>query len=178
MLHTFTVFGIPAPKGSKSAFPIRKGKARRFTGRVAITERSSAKQREWTARVREVVQAHAAGGAEQLDGPLALTVRFYLPRPKSAPKRRRTWPDRQPDFDKLTRLVLDAMTGALIVDDARIVQAYVEKDYAEYSGDPRPRAVVSVWQIPTEEVRQGEASVGSGSRTLVAPGLAEDVALD
>ena len=150
----FTVWGTPAPKGSKSAFALKRGGVP--TGRVVVTEQGSAKKTEWKARVRAVVQEIAAGGAEPLGGPLAITLRFYLPRPKSAPKRRRTWPDRMPDIDKLIRLILDAMNGALIEDDARIVQLSAMKDYAEATNDPRPRAEVLVWRLPASV--EGEAS--------------------
>jgi len=163
MLHTFTVYGVPAPKGNKSAFPIRKGG--RLTGRVAVVEKGEG-HKDWSRRVEEVVQAHAAGGAELLDGPLALAVRFYLPRPVSEPKRRRTWPQRKPDLDKLIRALLDPMSGVLIADDARIVELFASKDFAEATEDPRPRAVVSVWNLSEGEgVNQDEPIPGQAVLT-------------
>lgn len=142
---SFTVYGVPAPKGSKSAFPIR-----RSTGRmgVAVVEGKSARQKDWAHRVEEVVQGLAEGGAPMLDGPIDAWVCFFLPKPKSAPKRRRTWPDRKPDLDKLIRALMDPLTGVLIVDDARIVNfSRLEKVYAEDATpeDSRPRAEVMLW---------------------------------
>jgi crossover junction endodeoxyribonuclease RusA len=47
---------------------------------------------------------------------------FTLPKPRSVPKRRRTWPDRRPDLDKLQRSTLDALVSAgTIEDDGRLV---------------------------------------------------------
>ena len=125
---TFEVLGTPAPKGAMTAFPIRKAGA--LTGRVAVTARSSERQREWTNRVLSVVRG-IAEDVELLDEPVVVTMRFYMPKPKAAPKRRRTWPDRAPDIDKLARLVLDAMTGTLLADDARVVELHVGKDYPD-----------------------------------------------
>ena len=48
---------------------------------------------------------------------------FTLPKPSSAPKRRRTWPMRKPDLSKLARSTEDALVDAgLLADDARIVE--------------------------------------------------------
>jgi Holliday junction resolvase RusA-like endonuclease len=48
---------------------------------------------------------------------------FTLPKPKSAPKRRRSWPNRTPDVSKLARSTEDALTTAGIwADDARVVE--------------------------------------------------------
>jgi len=186
-MHVFTVFGDPAPKGAMRAFAVRKGGA--LTGKTVVTARGSARQTEWTARVLEAVQRKAGGGAEVLDGPLRLNVAFWLRRPKSAPKRRRTWADRTPDLDKLVRLILDALTGTLIADDARVVQIFAVKDYAEYSSDPRPRAFVSIDQITAgsqefvpAELRQGKGvtedagAPGSVGTVNVADGRAGDLA--
>jgi Holliday junction resolvase RusA-like endonuclease len=60
---------------------------------------------------------------QPLDGPLAVRMIFTLRKPASAPKRRRTWPDRTPDLSKLARSTEDALTDAgAIADDARIVE--------------------------------------------------------
>ena len=176
-MHVFTVFGDPAPKGAMRAFAVRKGGA--LTGGTVVTARGSARQSEWTARVLEAVQRKAVGGAEVLDGPLRLRVWFFLRRPKSTPKRRRTWPDRTPDLDKLVRLVLDALTGTLIADDARVVQIVAEKDYAEFTSDPRPRACVSVSRISEGEgVTEDAGPPGPAENRdpLVADGRAGDLA--
>ncbi len=68
----------------------------------------------------------------RLDGPVAVTIDFFLARPTSAP-RSRVLPDRRPDLDldKLERSTLDALTTAgAFEDDARVVQMQSRKLYA------------------------------------------------
>jgi crossover junction endodeoxyribonuclease RusA len=129
---TFTVYGTPAPQGSKRAL-----------GRGVMVE-SSAKVAPWRADVRTA--ALAAHPGPPMPGPLPVAVVFTLAKPKSAPKRRRVWPDKRPDIDKLTRSTFDALTSAgVYIDDAQVVRLYAEKTYA---GDPgaldRPGATVTV----------------------------------
>ncbi len=139
----FTVYGEPVPKGSKSAFPIRKAGV--LTGRVAVVEGKTKRQSEWRARVHAAAQAQADAGAPMLDGAVHLIARFWLTRPKSEPKRRRTYPVRKPDLDKLLRGLLDPMTGVLIADDARIVSLVATKDYVREGG--RPCAEVELYPL-------------------------------
>jgi Holliday junction resolvase RusA-like endonuclease len=108
-LH-IVVYGRPAPQGSK-----------RHVGRGIMIE-SSKHVKPW----REDVRAAALtvrGEAAPLDGPLTVRMVFTMQKPKSAPKRARTWPDRVPDVSKLIRSTEDALVSAgLIADDARIVE--------------------------------------------------------
>ncbi len=123
----FDVIGTPAPQGSKKGF-VRGGRA--------VLVESSAKVAPW----REDVARRAALVATLQawivpTGPVSVTVRFRLARPKSAPKSRLK-PDRKPDLDKLLRSTFDALTTAgVIEDDARIVQTIASKHYAQ-SGIP------------------------------------------
>lgn len=107
---TITVFGNPAPQGSK-----------RHVGRGVMVESSKA-VKPW----REAVKASALdvmAEAPALDGPLLVRMVFTLRKPASAPKRRRTWPDRIPDVSKLVRATEDALTEAGVwADDARVVE--------------------------------------------------------
>jgi len=139
----FTVHGVPAPKGAMRAFPVRKAGA--LTGKVAVTARGSAKQTEWHHRVHEAIRANV-GDMALIDGPVTVTLDFRLPRPKSHPKTRRTWPAVAPDIDKLARLVLDALTGTVLVDDARVIGLQASKDYA-VDHHIRPGVDVKVWPV-------------------------------
>lgn len=123
----FQVRGHPQTQGSKRAFVI-KG-----TNRAIVTESGGQQHRDWRARVAGAAQ-DAANGAPLLDGPVSLQLQFWLPKPASAPKRRRVWPTgaRSGDVDKLSRCVLDALTGVLFRDDAQVVDLHASKDY----GDP------------------------------------------
>lgn len=134
----FTVYGIPKPKGSKTAFPIR----RKGGGLgVAVREgKPGSPFEEYRRRVESVVQDLAGRGNGLITGPLRVRMHFVFAKPKSAP-RSREWPDVKPDLVKLMRGIEDALTGALIKDDAQIVQFDdVRKEYGE-----TPRAEVSVW---------------------------------
>lgn len=110
------VRGTPAPQGSKSFKGMSKA------GRAILVE-SSKKVPSW----RQDVKLAAEAWREQhrmptIDGPLRVRMVFTLPKPKSAPKTRRTYPDRKPDVSKLARSTEDALVDAgLIADDARIV---------------------------------------------------------
>ena len=117
------VYGIPAPQGSK-----------RFVGHAkngrGIMIESSAKVTPW----REAVKWAACGvtleATSVLSGPISVEMIFTVPKPKSAPKTRRTWPDRKPDLSKLVRSTEDALTDAGVwEDDARVVQLLAGKRY-------------------------------------------------
>lgn len=110
----FVVYGDPAPQGSK-----------RHVGRGVMIE-SSKKVKPWREAV--VFAAREAGG--RIAGPVRVQVVFTLRKPASAPKRRRTWPDKKPDLDKLLRSTFDALvTAGTIEDDARIVDVSARKAF-------------------------------------------------
>ena len=81
----------------------------------------------WRNLVSDVARDHAP--TEPWSGPIAVSLTFLVPKPKSAPKRRRTWPDRRPDLDKLIRAVLDALSKRLFLDDSQVVELRASKDY-------------------------------------------------
>lgn len=126
----FTVAGVAAPAGSKRAFPNRR------TGGVIVTD-DSKRSRPWKAAV-STAAADAMDGP-MLDGPLELTITFYLPRPKShfgsgrnassvrggAP----AFPTVKPDVSKLIRAVEDAITGIVWRDDAQVIAQHAFKEY-------------------------------------------------
>lgn len=108
------VYGSPAPQGSKKFVGMSKA------GRGILAE-SSSKVKPWRQDVRAAALA-VRGDAATVDGPLAVRMVFTLPKPASAPKRRRSYPCRKPDLSKLVRSTEDALTDAGIwADDARVV---------------------------------------------------------
>jgi Holliday junction resolvase RusA-like endonuclease len=133
MTIRFTVFGVAAPQGS------HKGFVNRRTGRVIITQ-DSKRTRPWRDLVALVAQEHAP--AVLLDGAIAVRMDFYLPRPKSLPKRVEHC-TKKPDVSKLLRAAEDALTGILWTDDSRIIDAHIRKLY----GDP-PRVEIEVSETP------------------------------
>jgi crossover junction endodeoxyribonuclease RusA len=114
------VYGAPAPQGSK-----------RHVGRGILVESSKA-CKPW----REAVHWAAVESKARVRGPVEVVMTFTLAKPQSAPKRRRTWPDRRPDLDKLQRATLDALVSAgTIEDDGRVVAIRAAKVFPNESPD-------------------------------------------
>src|SRR3989337_562709 len=115
---TFAVRGLPATQGSTRAFVVK--------GKPIITTTTKGLA-AWRRLVADGTQNHAP--QELWGGPISMRLHFGLPKPKSAPKTKRTWPDKRPDLDKLVRAVLDALTGIVFRDDAQVVRMFASKDY-------------------------------------------------
>lgn len=114
---TFSVEGLPAPQGSK-----------RHVGGGRMVE-SSRKVGPWRALV-EVAARQAM--TEPFTGPVAVTLTFHMPMPKSRPAKIRRlgtiWSSVRPDIDKLARSTLDALTASGIIDDdARVARLRADK---------------------------------------------------
>lgn len=114
----FEVRGLPITEGSTRTWMV-KGKA--------ITAHGPKGLGAWRRAVADVAQRHAP--PEPWEGPVGVRLLFTLPRPKSAPKRKRTWPAKRPDLDKLVRAVLDALTYVIFADDGQVVHIDAGKDY-------------------------------------------------
>lgn len=108
-----TVYGTPAPQGSK-----------KFVGMVnghGMMVESSKKVKPWRQDVKAAA-IEARAGAAPIDGPIVVRMVFTMPKPLSAPKRKRSYPDKKPDLSKLARSTEDALTEAGIWrDDARVI---------------------------------------------------------
>ena len=109
------ISGLPIAQGSKKAF--------QKNGRIVLVE-SATGLKPW----REKVAAEAS----RLDFPLAeteaisLELMFMMPQPK---KPQRRYPTTKPDIDKLSRAILDALTGVLYKDDSQVTFLNVQKVY-------------------------------------------------
>lgn len=119
MTHSITVYGTPAPQGSKSFKGFNKA------GRAILAE-SSAKVKPWREDVVAAVERYLnplRPTWQPLDCAQIVRMIFTVTKPASAPKTRRTAPDRMPDLDKLARSTGDALkTARLIKDDSLIVE--------------------------------------------------------
>ena len=119
---SFDVSGLPIPQGSMRAFVVK--------GRPVIT--STAKG---LAQWRQLVALRAQEVAREVfEGPVCIDLHFRMPKPKSAPKKKRTYATKRPDLDKLIRSVLDSVTHVLIRDDAQVVEIRATKDYGSPPG--------------------------------------------
>ena len=144
----FVVYGKPQPKGSMRAFTPRG-----WTRSILTDDNKSL--RPWAQAVTlAAVEALERHPDALLDGPVCLRIHFYLPCPKSAPKRRVPRPTKKPDLSKLTRCIEDALTGVLYHDDAQITRLEVTKVYAGREEDPaRPGLERAVIMVAPDETR-------------------------
>lgn len=140
----FTAYGVAAPKGSTKAFYVKS------LGRAIVTA-DNKRTKPWQQEVAgAAVAARAAADGRAwaiTEDAIVLDVTFYLPRPKSLPKRI-VEHCKKPDLDKLLRATKDALTGVLWRDDAQVVALTGAKAYAGGCFDPDgingvPRAVVT-----------------------------------
>lgn len=122
----FEVFGRPAPQGSKTV----------MRGRLV---ESSKYLPAWRKAIAEAATECNARTGFFSDQPLAVSVIFFLARPKSV---KRVWPTVPPDVDKLARAIGDSCTGILYEDDAQIVHLTVSKEYGE-----NPGAIIAIEEI-------------------------------
>ncbi len=135
------VYGMPAPQGSK-----------RHVGRGIMIE-SSRKVKPWREAVKWAAAStklYRCGSGARVRGAVDVEMVFTLPKPKSAPKTRRTWPDRKPDLSKLVRSTEDALTDAGVwEDDARIVRCVASKVFPGEHVDAlnTPGAVIRISSI-------------------------------
>ena len=128
---SFVVYGKPQPAGSKRAFT---------RGARTMVVDANAKSRPWKqevtgSAVRAMLEQVEGPNHKPLEGPLEVTLTFYVERPKghygkkglrpTAPPT----PTTRPDVLKLARAVEDAMTGVVYRDDAQIVWELLEKRY-------------------------------------------------
>ena len=117
----FKVRGEPAPKGSVSAFPVK-----RKNGRMGAVVVHSKRSKAWEALIRE----QAPKDVKLFEGPVEVEVWFFLPRPRTVT---REYPcaKGKDDIDKLERCVLDALTDALYHDDGQVVDSISRKRYEQ-----------------------------------------------
>jgi hypothetical protein len=138
----FTVFGKPQPGGSKRAVPVGNRSGARW-GVVDANKKAGPWKQEVTGAAVAAMTVASRGDVEgatgwyapPLEGPLDVTFRFYVDRPKghygvrdlrpSAPP----YPIVRPDLLKLARAVEDALTGVVYKDDSQIVRETLEKHY-------------------------------------------------
>ena len=117
------VEGLPKPQGSKRAFAVKmkSGKTR-----AVVVESAGKDLAAWRYAVRqkakEAGEKMIAGGS-----PVYVVARFMLPRPKS--RKNELWCATRPDIDKLTRSLLDSLTGVAYEDDCQVVDLKTVKCY-------------------------------------------------
>lgn len=140
---TFFVHGVPVPQGSKSVS--RSGH---------LYDVNAKTLKPWRQQIADTIRAMNAPVGDNargtIEGPVALSVVFSFPRPKShfnksglttkAPRRHQS----KPDLDKLIRALGDgvATDANLLKDDSQIVSINAEKRYCV--GNEQPGALVTI----------------------------------
>ncbi len=125
----FKVVGKPEPKGSKTAFPIK----RKDGGVGVATKEANPNAKGWMDLVGSAAQNHVPETG-LIDGPVKLTLKFTLLRPKSISEKKRPFPIVKPDIDKIERGVMDGLKGKIYTDDSRVVQKVSSKTYGDVPG--------------------------------------------
>ena len=124
-MNQYTILGIPRPQGRPRFF--RKGN---FVGTYDPKE---------SRQYKDNVSAQlVAQNPVLIEGPIWIRVTFYLPRPKTLPKKVMHH-TKKPDVDNLIKGVFDACKGILWHDDAQVVLLQCLKCY----GDP-PRVTIEI----------------------------------
>ena len=129
MILRFTVYGVAESKGSTRAFH-RPGM------RAPVVTESNRNVKGWqhliAAAFTEALSALAPDDRHLIAGGARIEIIYCLPRPKalSRPKHAAAEHTKKPDLDKLTRAVLDALTGIAWSDDAQVCELVAYKRYA------------------------------------------------
>lgn len=117
----FNAIGRPIAKGSMKA-----------VARGVLT--STAKGlKAWSDVIGWEARQHCS---EIIDGPVAITAEFRIPRPKSAPKRREKPCITRPDLDKYLRALFDALHDVVYADDSQVTNIIASKRYAYIGEQP------------------------------------------
>ena len=112
----FTVLGTPATKGSTVSFLGDEGQI--------ITRTDSQRLRGWSQSVADAAREAQATCAPK-PTPVRIMARFVFAAPASAPAR--AFHVVRPDIDKVSRALLDALTGVCYEDDSQVIDLRVQK---------------------------------------------------
>lgn len=153
-LVTIVVHGDPAPQGSKKFVGMHGGHGML----VESSKRVKPWRQDVVAAAKEVMETN-----KPVDGALVVRMIFTLSKPASAPKRRRTWPNKKPDVSKLARSTEDALvTAGAISDDARIVEyARLAKVFPGEDPDAlsSPGVFIEIFRHEDQQPKQAQLEV-------------------
>ncbi len=144
MTVSFFVPGIPATKGSHKV--ISRGRGGRQLARPLVIN-DNPRGYSWARAVATMARFEMAS-RPPLEGAVAVTMLFALPRPKRHHRANGTLkpaapehPATRPDLDKLARSAGDALTGIVYRDDSQVVTLALEKHYALRGQEPGVRVI-------------------------------------
>jgi Holliday junction resolvase RusA-like endonuclease len=125
MMISFRVYGIPQTKGSTKAF-MQPGM------RFPVITNDNSRNKNWAATVSGTAQFHRPD--VPFAGPVGLTLKFFMPKPKSYPKTKTLFATKRPDLDKMVRSIKDSLKGVMYFDDAQVVWLKASKAYDDAPG--------------------------------------------
>ena len=119
----FTIPGEPIAQG-RPRFSTHGGFARAYDPKKSKDGKS-------VVRMCAKDAVDEANLTEPLSGPLLMMIQFGIPLPKSAYRKRtpvtRAWRTKKPDLDNLIKLVKDACSGVVYLDDNQVSRIVAEK---------------------------------------------------
>lgn len=118
----FTVYGVPLAQG--------RPRFKRIGNHVQTFDPQESRSWKESVRAQAIQYLQSNGGVIPIKGGINVYLFFFLPRPKSLPKKVLLHL-KKPDLDNLTKLILDALRGICYKDDSQIVRLLVTKQYGE-----------------------------------------------
>lgn len=131
LVLSFSAYGRAVEQGSKVTGISRDGRA--------FMREANRRSRPWRDHVTQSA-GESWGDAPLIDEACMVEVDFVRVRPSShftqsgalsASGRRQPYPSTKPDVDKLSRTILDALTGVVLRDDSRVVRLVSNKMWGE-----------------------------------------------
>ena len=123
--------------------PVAQGRPRLTTIKGFARAYDPKKSRDWKTMVRQYgEQAMVKHGIDEpLNGPLRMWVKFVMPLPKSAWRKRtpvpEKWSIKKPDIDNLYKGIADGLEGVVFHNDSHIAVVTIEKRIAEQGKGPK-----------------------------------------
>ena len=121
-IYQFKVLGNPVAQGRP-----RFARVGKF---VRTYDPSNSKN--WKETVKWQAIEHKKQGYV-IEGAIGMTLMFFLPRPKSLPKRIQEH-TKKPDLDNLSKAIKDALKGICYKDDSQIINLLASKQYGIETG--------------------------------------------
>lgn len=141
--YTFTIPGVPIAK--KRPRFVRKGS---YVGTYNCQETEEGR---FVLSVMDQIRTKGYADALPLPSgtPVNLICAFYMPLPKSAPKRvteavrsgETVWHTKTPDLDNLLKFVKDCLNGVVWADDSQVISV---EAYKRYGTEPTTKIWISL----------------------------------
>lgn len=137
MRNYYRIYGDPVPYTAPKTARRRKRGGGSYTAFISPPQYVA-----WKKFVAQVVQG-SWDYEGPMKGPVCLTLKFYLKRPKSS---KRKVPDVKPDWDNLGKGVCDALKNdVLFHDDAQVVEGSIGKYYTNNDQAAGVEIKISEW---------------------------------